>query len=139
MSGPKPYIRPGFVMTHLVNPIARRLGPVTTLTVVGRTSGQPRAVPLGEPFEYDGRRYLVSGRGETHWVRNLRAAGTASLRVHDRTERIRVEEVEGPERAKIVAAYRKSLGRSAEPYFREIPDPADHPTFLIDRAESETS
>jgi hypothetical protein len=115
MSGPKPYIRPGFVMTHLVNPIARRLGPVTTLTVVGRTSGQPRAVPLGEPFEYDGRRY------------------------HDRTERIRVEEVEGPERAKIVAAYRKSIGRSAEPYFREIPDPADHPTFLIDRAESETS
>jgi deazaflavin-dependent oxidoreductase (nitroreductase family) len=139
MSGPKPYIRSSYLMTHLVNPIVRRFGPVTTLTVVGRTSGQPRPVPLGAPFEYAGRRYLVSGRGETHWVRNLRAAGHASLRVHGRTERIQVREIAGAEREAVVTAYRTSLGHSGEPFFRQIPDPADHPTFLIQPDETPTT
>jgi hypothetical protein len=31
------------------------------------------------PVEYEGSRYLVSAVGESDWVRNLRAAGTAEL------------------------------------------------------------
>jgi F420H(2)-dependent quinone reductase len=51
------------------------------LAVKGRTSGQWRTTPVNL-LTYDGRRYLVAPRGETQWVRNLRAncgwAGTLS-------------------------------------------------------------
>jgi deazaflavin-dependent oxidoreductase (nitroreductase family) len=134
MSDARPYIRPGFVLARLVNPVARHLRPVTTLTVAGRKSGQPRIVPMGAPFEYRGRRYLVSGRGNTHWVRNLRAAGGGQLRSHGRTETIRTVELSGPERDEIVRAYRDHLGHSVDEYFTTIPDPADHPAFRIDPA-----
>ena len=45
-----------------------------TLEVKGRRSGQPRSTVVNE-VEYEGERYLVSPRGETEWVRNVRAAG----------------------------------------------------------------
>ena len=134
MSESRPYIRPGFVLARLVNPVARHLGPVTTLTVTGRTSGRPRTVPLGAPFEYRGGRYLVSGRGNTHWVRNLRAAGGGRLRTHGRTEAIRAVELTGTERDEVVRAYRAKLGHAVDAYFTEIPDPADHPAFRIEPA-----
>ncbi len=135
MTNSRPFVRGGIVLNRLVNPIARRFGGVTVLTVAGRTSGEPRPVPLGKPLDYHGRRYLVSGRGETHWVRNLRAAKSAELRIGGRTERFRPVEITGPEQAEIVAAYREALGHSVDRYFAEIPDPADHPVFLIEAAE----
>jgi deazaflavin-dependent oxidoreductase (nitroreductase family) len=56
------------------------------LTVVGRRSGQPRSTVVNL-LELDGRRFLVAPRGETDWVRNLRAAGGhGTLRVGRRTE-----------------------------------------------------
>jgi deazaflavin-dependent oxidoreductase (nitroreductase family) len=45
-----------------------------TLEVAGRKSGQPRRNPVNL-LVVDGRHYLVAARGETEWVRNLRAAG----------------------------------------------------------------
>ena len=55
------------------------------LAVKGRTSGQWRTTPVNLLI-HDGRRYLVAPRGETQWVRNLRAAGTGELRVGRRAE-----------------------------------------------------
>lgn len=130
-----PYIRPGFVMTRVVNPVMKRLGRVPALIVRGRRSGDLLTVPLGEPLELDGRRYLVSGRGETHWVRNLRAAGRATLRTHGRTVDFKATELRGEEHDRIVAAYRRRLGRSVDRYFHEIPDPADHPVFRMDEVD----
>ena len=75
---PHPYVPSGFFMSHVVNPITLRLGG-PTLTVAGRRTGRPISTPV-PPFEYGGARYLVSGGGETHWVRNLRAAGQGELR-----------------------------------------------------------
>src|SRR5260370_6141037 len=49
------------------------------LAVKGRTSGQWRTTPVNL-LTYDGRRYLVAPRGETQWVRNLRAVSTRELR-----------------------------------------------------------
>lgn len=55
------------------------LGPVSTLTVAGRTSGRPRTTPV-TPITVDGRRYVVAALRDADWARNLRAAaGRASL------------------------------------------------------------
>ena len=56
------------------------------LAVKGRTSGQWRTTPVNL-LTYDGRRYIVAPRGETQWVRNLRAVGTGELRLGKRAER----------------------------------------------------
>ena len=42
------------------------------LEVRGRKSGEPRRTPVN-PLTIDGDRYLVAPRGNTQWVRNLRA------------------------------------------------------------------
>ncbi len=48
------------------------------LEVRGRSSGQPRRTPVNL-LTLDGVRYLVAPRGETQWVRNLRASGEGRL------------------------------------------------------------
>jgi deazaflavin-dependent oxidoreductase (nitroreductase family) len=135
----EPYVRPGFLMTHVVNPINRRLGLSTMLIVPGRRTGELRTTPIGRPFEFADRRYLVSGRGQTQWARNLRAAGACRLRSHGSTESLRAIEVGDAERERVVAAYRRKLGRSVDGYFRQIPDPADHPVFRLEPEESQAS
>jgi deazaflavin-dependent oxidoreductase (nitroreductase family) len=126
------YVRSGFVMAHVVNPIVQRLGGTLVLTVAGRASGQPRAVPLGRPFDLGGVRYLVGGGGETQWVRNLRAAGRGQLRFHGLTTPFRAIEIEGSERDRIVASYRTKQGRTVDSFFRELPESADHPVFRVE-------
>lgn len=127
-----PYIRDGFFMTRLVNPLMRRLRLGTILAVRGRRTGRTIEVPLGMPFELDGERYLVAGRGNTNWARNLRAAGKGALRSHGRLEEFRAIELTGLEQARIVAEYRRKLGRTVEGMFRQIPNPADHPVFRVE-------
>jgi deazaflavin-dependent oxidoreductase (nitroreductase family) len=130
----KSYLKPGFVMKSLIGPLAMRSGKISVLTVAGRTSGRPRSLPIGKPVEVNGRRYLVSPRGETHWVRNLRAAGCGSLRAHGVTESFRAVEVEGEDRDRAIAAYRAAAGKPVEPAFAKLPDATDHPTFRLDDA-----
>jgi len=48
--------------------------------VKGGASGQWRTTPVNL-LSHDHHRYLVAPRGETQWVRNLRAVGTGELRV----------------------------------------------------------
>ena len=52
-----------------------RRTPVNLLVfeVRGRTSGQPRRTPVNL-LTFESARFLVAPRGETQWVRNLRAA-----------------------------------------------------------------
>jgi deazaflavin-dependent oxidoreductase (nitroreductase family) len=59
------------------------MGPNVPMTVRGRTSGQPRTVPVAVS-EIDGRRYVIGAYGDVHWVRNLRIAGEATLRIGGR-------------------------------------------------------
>ena len=58
----------------------------------GRTSGQWRSNPVNV-LTYEGRRYLVAPRGQTQWVRNLRAAGGGELRVGRRVETVTATEL----------------------------------------------
>jgi len=129
---PKPhaYIPSGFVMRHVVNPLTIRLGG-PTLIVPGRRSGRLISTPV-PPFAYQGARYLVGGGGETHWVRNLRAAGWGELRRGRTREPFRAVEVRGDEHDRVVAAYREGIGWRARRFFAALPDPADHPVFRIE-------
>jgi hypothetical protein len=131
------YIRPSFLITNVANPIVRRLDRFPALIVRGRRSGRVLTVPMGEPFDFAGRRYLVSGRGETHWVRNLRASGQGAFRLHGTTSAFRSTEVFGSEHDRIVDAYRQKLGHRVDPYFDEIPDADGHPVFRMDPVPEE--
>jgi deazaflavin-dependent oxidoreductase (nitroreductase family) len=83
------------------------------LTVLGRTSGLPRTTPLAI-IEVDGRRWVWSPWGDVHWVRNLRAAGQATITVRRREERVTATELDPVER---VAFFRDTFG----PLVRGIP------------------
>ena len=74
------YLRPPFFTRRVFNPLAMRfgLGGSATLVVAGRSTGAELRVPV-IPVEVDGARYVVSTRGESDWVRNLRATGTGHL------------------------------------------------------------
>lgn len=126
------YLKPPAVTQHLVNPLVSRLrtGGVATLTVVGRSSGRPRTVPV-IPVEVKGIRYLVSPFGESDWVRNLRKARTGQLRSRAMMEAFRATELPVAQRPPIIAAYRKAARRDVDRYFTRLPDPADHPVFQI--------
>src|SRR5438876_12098231 len=68
------------------------MGPDLLITVEGRKTGLPRTTPV-TICEYGGRRGLISPFGETNWVRNLRAAGTATISFGRRQERVRAVEL----------------------------------------------
>jgi hypothetical protein len=129
---PRPYVRPGFLLSKVANRITVALGRKTVLCVRGRKSGKLIKVPMDPPFEWNGVRYLVSPRGETHWARNLRAAGEADLRTRGGLEHIRVVELRGEERDAVVRTYAGTITCNCLRSMAQLPDPADHPVFRIE-------
>jgi deazaflavin-dependent oxidoreductase (nitroreductase family) len=127
------YLRPNAFQRGVFNGLASRfgIGGAQALVVAGRRSGRPQSVPV-IPVSYEGARYIVSTRGEAQWVRNLRAAGNAEITRRGKSERFTVSEVPVAERGPILAAYRALAGRTVAPYFKALPDPADHPVFRIE-------
>ena len=100
--------------------------PTYLLTVRGRKSGQPRTTPVS-PIERDGKRYLMTPYGVVDWVRNLRAAGEATLTRGRRTEEIHAQELSNSEASLILQAFIESghpIGR-----FFGIPKGASHEDF----------
>jgi len=124
------YVPGGFFMNRVVNPITVLLGG-PTLVVRGRRSGRLISVPV-PPFEYGGVRYFVGGRGETNWVRNLRAAGKAEFRQGRTCQPFRPTELHGAEHDRVLSGYRVSLGRRVAHFFEVLPNLADHPVFRMD-------
>jgi deazaflavin-dependent oxidoreductase (nitroreductase family) len=102
------------------NPLTRRLlaagvplGPNGLVTIAGRTSGLPRTTPVAI-IDSDGRRWIWSPWGDVHWVRNLRAAGRATITRRGRNEAVRASELDPGQR---VVFFRDVLG----PVARGIP------------------
>lgn len=126
------YLRPGWLTSRVLNPLLMRLGVVPTLAVRGRVSGEWRTVPVNV-LELDGQRYLVAPRGDTEWVRNLRATGRGELRRRAGVEAFRATEVPDREKPRIIDAYVARWGYQVRRYFDELPQPSDHPVFRIDR------
>jgi deazaflavin-dependent oxidoreductase (nitroreductase family) len=89
------------------------LGPNKLVTIRGRKSGLPRTTPLAV-IEVGDRRWVWAPWGEVQWVRNLRAAGRATITVRRRTEEVTATELDPTER---VAYFRDVLG----PLARSIP------------------
>jgi deazaflavin-dependent oxidoreductase (nitroreductase family) len=89
------------------------LGYNTLVTIRGRTSGLPRTTALAV-ITVSGRRWVWAPWGDVHWVRNLRAAGRATIDVRGRMEEVVATELDPGER---VAFFRDILG----PFARRIP------------------
>jgi len=104
----------------IFNPISRfllragvPLGYNGLVTIRGRKSGVLRTTPLAI-IEVSGRRWVWSPWGDSQWVRNLRAAGNATITVRRTTMDVRATELSPAER---VAFFRDVLG----PAVRDVP------------------
>lgn len=93
------YLQPGWFTRNVANRFMALLAELglsvrgsRVLAVRGRTSGEWRTVPVN-PLTLDGVTYLVAPRGVTEWVRNIRVAGGAELRLGRRTETITTTEI----------------------------------------------
>ena len=89
------------------------MGPNALVTIRGRRSGLPRTTPL-TVVAVSGRRWLLAPFGETDWVRNLRAAGRATIASGRRTQEVTAHELTPAER---VAFFRDVLA----PHARSMP------------------
>jgi deazaflavin-dependent oxidoreductase (nitroreductase family) len=81
------------------------------VTIRGRKSGLPRTTPLAV-IEVSGRRWVWAPWGEVEWVRNLRAARRATIRVHRRQEEVSATELEPAQRLGFFRDVLRPLARS---------------------------
>ncbi|MFJ2026892.1 nitroreductase family deazaflavin-dependent oxidoreductase [Streptomyces sp. NPDC087897] len=111
------------------------------LSVRGRRSGQLQRVPVNT-HAFEGERYLVSARGHSQWVRNMRAAGGGELRLGRKVSRFTAVEIaDDAAKARIVRAYLERWGWEVDQYFQGVTAKStdaellaacpDHPVFRI--------
>ena len=106
------YLAPDWFTRRVFNPLVRRLTRwglsvkgSRVLEVPGRTSGEIRSTVVNL-LTVDGARFLVAPRGETQWVRNLRAAGGEGvLRLGRRAEPFHAVELTDDVKTPILRAY----------------------------------
>jgi deazaflavin-dependent oxidoreductase (nitroreductase family) len=122
------YLKPPWFTRAVFNKIAMATGMSSTqkLTVTRRRSKQPQEIPV-IPVDVGGTRYVVSTRGETDWVKNLRADPNVTIGSTAYVAR----EIPEQDRQPILTAYREKAGRAVEGYFRQLPRETDHPVFVV--------
>lgn len=98
------------------------------LSVRGRSSGAWRSTPVNL-LTVDGARYLVAPRGQTQWVRNLRAAGAGELRVGRRVERFTASELDDAAKPPVLRAYLDRWGWEVGKFFDGVDATADDATL----------
>ena len=113
------------------------------VAVRGRRSGEWRTAVVNV-LEHDGARYLVSPRGETQWVRNLRSAGGGELRLGRRREAFRARELADADKPVVLRAYLERWRFEVKAFFPGVgADPsdgdllrvaADYPVFRLGSA-----
>jgi deazaflavin-dependent oxidoreductase (nitroreductase family) len=141
------YQRPGWFTAKVFNPMVTRVTRLglsvagsRVLEVRGRKSGEPRRTPVNL-MTFEGRRYLVAARGETHWVRNLRAVGEGRLLVGRRAEGFSAVELADEEKPALLRAYLKQWKWEVGQFFDGVGPDAndeelrriapDHPVFRL--------
>jgi deazaflavin-dependent oxidoreductase (nitroreductase family) len=142
------YKRPDWFTTHVFNPAVAGLTRAgvsvlgsRVLRIRGRSTGIWRETPVNV-LSFGGGQYLVAARGETHWVRNLRASGGGELRVGRRAQPFTAQEVGDDEKAAVLRAYLKRWKWEVGAFFEGVgPDSSDeelraesshHPVFRLD-------
>jgi len=133
---PTRYIEPGWFTAHLFNPLVRGLTRAGVsvrgsreLSVVGRRSGAVRRVVVNL-LDVDGERYLVAPRGNTQWVRNVRAAGRAELRVGRRVETVVPVELADAAKPAIIREYLRRWKSEVGMFFEGIDEHASDADIL---------
>lgn len=141
------YIKPDWFTRTFFNPfvaLMTRAGVSVwgsrVLRVRGRKSGEWRSSPVNL-LTFEGKRYLVAPRGQTHWVRNIRVTHEGELWLGSKAESIRVTEVPENDRAPILRAYLKRWFFEVGVFFGGVNAEAsdadlrriapDHPVFLV--------
>ena len=144
------YQRPGWFTKHVFNPIVAlitRSGISVmgsrVLEVRGRKTGEPRRTPVNL-LVYEGERYLVSPRGQTQWVRNLRVSGDGRLWLGRRSEPFAATELPDDAKPPLLRAYLKRWKAEVGVFFAGVgPDSSDdelrriapdHPVFRLGAA-----
>lgn len=115
-------------------------GGVTSMTVPGRTSGEPRTLPI-TPLVVEGREYLVAPFGTVGWVRNLRAAGGGTLKRGRRVTPFRATELAAEAAAPILRIYVEKVPIVRPHVAAAFDDPLEdflaiagrHPVFEVTR------
>jgi len=101
------------------------------LSVRGRKTGEWRSTPVN-PLSYEGKRYLVSPRGHTQWVRNMRAAGGGELRVGRRVERFTAVELSDDVKPALLREYLRRWKFEVGMFFDGVgPDASDEKLLQI--------
>ncbi|MFD7028706.1 nitroreductase/quinone reductase family protein [Streptomyces sp. NPDC059917] len=111
------------------------------MSVRGRTSGRMQRIPVN-PYTDRGAQYLVSARGHSQWVRNMRAAGGGELRVGRKVRAFTAVELTDPaEKAVVLRGYLVKWGWEVDRFFRGVTArsseeelraaAADHPVFRL--------
>ncbi|HXW59675.1 MAG TPA: nitroreductase family deazaflavin-dependent oxidoreductase, partial [Solirubrobacteraceae bacterium] len=146
------YKRPGWFTKRVFNPLVAGLTRTglsvlgsRVLEVRGRRSGQPRRTPVNL-LVLDGARYLVAPRGQTEWVRNLRASGEGRLWLGRRSEPFTATELSDEEKPPVLRAYLKRWKAEVGVFFEGVgPDSSDeqlraiasrHPVFRVGKGAS---
>jgi deazaflavin-dependent oxidoreductase (nitroreductase family) len=134
-------------MNGVVGWLARRglsLAGSAELSVRGRSSGAWRRVPVN-PLHHEAGPYLVSARGDSEWVRNMRAAGGGRLQVGRRTQQFTAVEVPDAQKPEILRAYLARWGWQVNRFFDDVTSASTdaellaaahrHPVFRLTVAE----
>jgi deazaflavin-dependent oxidoreductase (nitroreductase family) len=138
---------PGWVTKNVFNRLVAgltRLGlgvwGARVLEVRGRTSGAPRRTPVNL-LTFEGERYLVAPRGETQWVRNLRAAGEGRLHKGRRSESFTATELGDEQKPALLREYLRRWAFEVGAFFDGVgPDSSEeelrragskHPVFRL--------
>ena len=109
------------------------------ITVPGRKTGQPHSTPI-TMVEFEGQRYVQSPFGSVNWVRNLRAAGQATLSWGRRHETVIATELTPEQAAPVIRSILPRAPKVIQDYFDVTPessieefirDAPNHPMFAV--------
>lgn len=145
---PTRYVKPDWFTRNVLNPVVKTLTGLgvdvwgsRVLEVRGRKTGEWRSVPVNL-LEVDGVEYLVAPRGQTQWVRNLRAAGEGRLKLGRTISHFSADEVADEMKPAILRPYLRRWKWEVGQFFQGVGPEAsdeellsispDHPVFRIE-------
>ena len=141
------YLKPDWFNKNVFNPTVALMTRVgisvwgsRILRVRGRKSGEWRSNPVNL-LTFEGKQYLVSPRGHTQWVRNIRVTGGGELVLGSKVQPFTAVEIPDAEKAPIVRAYLKRFSFEVGMFFKGVTADSpeedlsriapDHPVFRL--------